>query len=161
MIPKRAEIHRIELGRRDYSGHVYARCYHEQRDAWSPAFINANTKIKWPEYFCGNLVEIPGGILYPCEQTECDLTDALLQIEDLDSDIEKIASQHGGEFQPAKASLLLHGFDAPPHEVASMINIDDPREVQRLAEEFITGALDNTLFETIDSDRVIDLNDAR
>jgi len=161
MITKRANIHRIELGRRDYSGHVYARCYHGEGDAWSPVFIDANAQIKWTEYFCGNVVEMPGGILYPNKKTECELTDALIQIEDIDSDIEEIASEHDGEFKSAKSSLLLHGFVAAPHEVATRINVDDPREVHRLAEEFVTGAIDNTQFEKINADHFIDLTDAR
>jgi hypothetical protein len=152
-------IHRIELGRRDYNDHIYARCYYAEGDAWNPVFINGNAEINWPEYFCGKLVEMPGGILYP-KETECNLTEAIIQTEDLDSDIEKIASQDG-EFKSAKASLLLHGFDATPHEVAKRMNIDDPREVHQLAEEFVTGAIDNNQFETIDSDYIIELSDAR
>jgi hypothetical protein len=41
------------------------------------------------------------------------------------------------------------------------MNIDDPREVHQLAEEFVTGAIDNNQFETIDSSYIIDLIDAR
>lgn len=156
-----ANIHRIELGRRDYSGHAYARCYYAEGDAWSPIFIDGNTEINWPKYFCGTVVGMPGGILYPTDETEGNLTEAIIQIKNLDSDIAEIASQHDGGFESAKASLLLHGFDAAPHEVASKMNIDDPREVHQLAEEFITGAIDSNQFETIDSNYIIDLIDAR
>jgi hypothetical protein len=156
-----ANIHRVELGRRDYSGHVYARCYHQDGDSWRPVFVDGNAEIKWPEYFCGSVVKMPGGILYPTDQTKGNLAEAIIQIENLDADIEEIASQHDGEFKPAKASLLLHGFHAPPHEVASRMNINDPRKVHQLAAEFVTGAIDNNQFDTIDSNYTIDLTDAR
>lgn len=158
---KLANIHRIELGRRDYSGHVYARCYYGEGDSWSPIFIDGNAEINWPKYFCGTVVGMPGGILYPTDETEGNLTEAIIQIENLDSDIAEIASQHDGGFESAKASLLLHGFDARSDEVASQMDIDDPREVHTLAEEFITGAIDSNQFETIDSNYIIDLIDAR
>lgn len=160
------DLIRIELGRRDYEGKIFARCYFDSIKGWHPCFVAGDTKIDWQQYFVGSTLEIPGGTLYTQngrKGLDEELATVVLPTKSLRSDAQKIASNTGGDPQNALASLLIHGFHSPLHEAARRMGFKDPRVVYQMAQEFISASCDSESFRTydIDSNKVVNLNEVR
>lgn len=160
------DLIRIELGRRDYAGKIFGRCYFDSIGGWHPVFVAGDTKINWQQYFVGSVLEIPGGTLYPVDGRaglDEELAKIVLPTKSLESDAERIAEENDANPRNTLASLLVHGFRSPLHEAARRMSVQDPRRVHEMAEEFITGTVDNTDFGTysIDSNKVVNLSQVK
>lgn len=151
------KLRRIELGRRDYGGKVYCKVWFSEADEFELMMLKGDEQMNWRKHAPRKTVDIPGGVLFPCCPNCTCFLHTLYRVEDIDHEVNRIASEHNADPERARASMLLHAYRCKPREAVQKMDVDDPEQVIHMAQEFMRKTTSETEFEGITSDTVLEL----